>query len=537
MIAVALAFFASLIVAIVAVPVFSKIAKIVGLVDLPDNKRKLHTNAIPLIGGIAVFVATLIAVPCIVLLALSFQESFLNWSRPLSSLMFSEVKQLVVSVRPSDQWELLGLLVGSAIILLVGILDDRFKIRGRQKLLGQFIAVTVLILFNYHFKEITFAGFTIKFDVFSVIFVYAWVLAAINSVNLLDGADGIAATIGIVMSISLGIMSVSLGQTLNAMILFGFAGALLGFLKFNFPPAKVYLGDAGSMLIGFVLSAMAIRSTSKQTSAFAFAAPLALLSIPFIDTAAAIIRRRLTGRSIFEVDRGHLHHSLMKHGYSPTVCLLWVLVLSLTTAAGGVLSLVNQQSIYALISIALVIMVMVGNRIFGNAELKLVTRKASGLLQTMIDNSPEGESAKVRQSIVHVQGNRNWDHVWQNLSDFADTSGLLELTLDLNAPWIHESFHATRRRQDIARGSNHEWYAQIPLIAGERLYGRVEIVGSGEEELTHHQILHNLSQVMKAIEVDLVTKDQPSTKALQQPETADSIKTNTSSASQPAKAD
>ena len=518
MIAVVLAFFASLITAIVVVPMFSKIGKAVGLVDLPDNKRKLHTNAIPLIGGIAIFASTLIAVTFVTWLSLNFQELFLSWSRPVYSLFFSDLQQLIVSFRPIDKEELLGLLIGSIVILIVGVLDDRFAIRGRQKLLGQFIAATVLIFFDYHFDEVTFAGFTIKFDVFSIVFVYGWVLAAVNSVNLLDGADGIAGTIGIVMSVALGIMAISLGHALNAIILFGFAGALLGFLKFNFPPAKVYLGDAGSMLIGFVLAAMAIRSMSKQTSAFAFFAPLALLSIPFIDTSAAIIRRRLTGRSIFEVDRGHLHHSLMKRGYSPAASILWVMVLSLTTATGGVLSLINQQSIYALVSIAVVIFVMIANRIFGNAELKLVTRKASGLANALINRNPEGDSTNVRQSIVHVQGNRNCDEVWQQLSNFADDSGLLELTLDLNAPWIHESFHATRRRRDILSGGNHEWYAQIPLIAGQRLFGRVEIVGSGEEKLSHHQIVEKLSITTKVIEAGLLAENNSTPNDLAQSE-------------------
>ena len=507
MIAVVLAFFASLIAAFIAVPMFSKIGKTVGLVDLPDNKRKLHTNAIPLIGGVAVFTSTLFAVTFVTWLSINYQALFLKWSSPIDSLIFSDFQQLVVSVRPADKWELFGLLIGSTIILAVGVLDDRFAIRGRQKLLGQFIAATVLIFFNYHFDQVTFAGFTINFDVFSIVFVYGWVLAAVNSVNLLDGADGIAGSIGIVMSVALGVMAISLGHALNAIILFGFAGALLGFLKFNFPPAKVYLGDAGSMLIGFVLAAMAIRGMSKQTSAFAFFAPLALLSIPFIDTTAAIIRRRLTGRSIFEVDRGHLHHSLMKRGYSPIASILWVIALSLTTATGGVLSLINQQSIYALVSIAVVLFVMMANRIFGNAELKLVTRKASGLAQALLNKDSTENATNIRQSIVHVQGSRNWDDVWQQLSDFADHSGLLELTLDLNAPWIHESFHATRRRRDVASGGNHEWYAQIPLIAGERLFGRVEIVGSGEEKLTHHQIVEKLLTTTKVIEAGLLAEN------------------------------
>jgi UDP-GlcNAc:undecaprenyl-phosphate GlcNAc-1-phosphate transferase len=514
MIAVAIAFFASIVAAFIAVPVASMVGKKVGLVDLPDNKRKLHKSAIPLIGGIAVFTSTLVIAPLATWLGLKFQTQFLDWSRPLSASGFGEYAQTVLSIRPIDYWELFGLALGAAIILAVGVLDDRFGIRGRQKLFGQFLAASVLIVFGYHFEKVTFAGFTINFDVFSVLFVYGWVIAAINSVNLLDGADGIAGTIGVVMSVALGIMAIHLGQVLNAIIAFSFAGSLIGFLKFNFPPAKVYLGDAGSMLIGFILSALAIRSMSKQTSAFAFFAPLALLAIPFIDTAAAIIRRRLTGRSIFEVDRGHLHHNLMKRGFSARVSLLWVFLLSLTTAAGGVLSLVNQHSHYAMASIVLVVVVMMANRIFGNAEFKLVTRKANVFAKSIL-KAPDNVPKNVQQSVVHVQGNRDWNQLWQRLSDFADEHGLLELTLDLNAPWIHESFHATRRRKDIPRGSNHEWYTQIPLIAGERLFGRIELIGSGTETLSHHQITKNLLSVTEQIEQHLLANNpQPRPKPI-----------------------
>ena len=128
MIAVVIAFFASLITAIVVVPMFSKIGKAVGLVDLPDNKRKLHTNAIPLIGGIAIFASTLIAVTFVTWLSLNFQELLLDWSRPVLdwsrpvySLVSSNFQQPTISLRPTDQWELLGLLIGSIIILAVGI--------------------------------------------------------------------------------------------------------------------------------------------------------------------------------------------------------------------------------------------------------------------------------------------------------------------------------------------------------------------------------------------------------------------------------
>ena len=130
----------------------------------------------------------------------------------------------------------------------------------------RFIAVTALIVFGYHFDQVTIARVSINFDVFSVLFVYGWVIAAINSVNLLDGADGVAATIGIVMRLALGLMAIYVGLMVDAVICLAMAGALVGFLKFNFPPARVYLGDTGSMLIGFVLAALAIRSCLLYTS-------------------------------------------------------------------------------------------------------------------------------------------------------------------------------------------------------------------------------------------------------------------------------
>ncbi|MEL7498776.1 MAG: MraY family glycosyltransferase [Planctomycetota bacterium] len=498
MLAVLIAFVASLVCALIVIPIASAVARRVGLVDLPDNKRKLHKNAIPLVGGLSVFIAVVATAPLVLYFGYKYQSQLIGLGNDLFSWIPVDFARRVLIFRPEDSWQLSGLLIGSSILLIVGILDDRFGIRGRQKLFGQFVATTVLIIFGYHFDQVDIAGITIKFDVFSVFFVYAWVIAAINSVNLLDGADGIAGTIGIVMSLSLCLMAVYLGQMVNAIIAVSVAGGLAGFMFFNFPPAKVYLGDTGSMLIGFVLSALAIRSTFKQTSAFAFFAPMALLAIPFIDTAAAIIRRRLTGRSIFAVDRGHLHHSLMKHGYSPRVSLLWVSLLCLTTATGGVLSLIYKQSEYAVASIGIVIIVMLVCRIFGVAEFQLVTRKAQGLAKSLIN--PRKEKSNVQQSTVHVQGSRNWNQVWNHLAKFADEHKLLELTLDLNAPWMHESFHATHRRKDMPRGGNHEWYVQLPLIAGGRLFGRIELIGSGQEELSHRELVQRALVVTDEIE-------------------------------------
>ena len=505
MTAVVLAFTVSLCIALFLVPILSVIARRVGLVDHPDDKRKLHKASIPMVGGVALFVAATCSTLLIPQLDSLWRSVFENIDSTVASYTSSRIGSRLtraLSVRPNDVFQLVGLLLGATVLVLVGLADDRFGIRGRQKLAGQFLATTVLILFGYQFDLITVAGFDIEFGIFSVFVIYAWVIASINSVNLLDGADGIAATIGIVMSVAMTVMLVYQGKILDAVVAASIAGGLLGFLRYNFPPAKAYLGDTGSMLIGFLLSALAIRCTFKQSSAYAFFAPIALLAIPFADTLAAIVRRYLTGRSIFAVDRGHLHHSLARRGYGPRVSLLWVAMFCSTTAAGGTMSLIFKQSEYALVSIFLVGCAMVFFRIFGVGELQLVTRRASSAARSFMRVSPS-ERPDLLQSAVHVQGDRSWDAIWNEFCLFADQYSLDKITLDVNAPWLHESFHANRRRADVKGELNHQWFAAIPIISEGKLFGKVEVAASPQAGFTHHQVISELMQVVALVEATL----------------------------------
>lgn len=471
-------FVVATVLALVLVPTLAKLAGPIGLVDMPDNSRKLHATAIPMVGGLATFIAVSLTAAVIY---------FVFWQG--------------LSFRPEDSLELPGLLVGCVILLFVGLADDLWNIRGRQKLIGQIIAVTALILTGFKFDHFQCLGMRIEFGVFAGLVIYAWMLVAINSVNLLDGADGFASTIGIVMSLALGVMAIYQGKMVDAAISMAMAGALAGFLRYNFPPAKAYLGDSGSMLIGFMLGALAIRSSFKQATAYALFAPIALLAIPLIDTSAAIIRRRLTGRSIYTVDRGHLHHRLIKQGYGPRVSLLWVALLCLMTAAGGVLSLVYRHSEYAIASIAIVMFVLLFAKIFGLAEFRLVSNKALSIGRSIMRTSP-GTKTHV-QSSVHVQGNRDWQEVWDQVCQFADEHALNEVTMDLNVPWMHESFHATRRRAGSKKDSSREWYVQLPLVVGNRLFGRIEVLGDKDGKFSHYDVVNDMLKISADIEQSL----------------------------------
>ncbi len=490
MIISAFAFIATFFLALVLVPVCSRwLAAPLGLLDQPDNNRKLHKTAIPLVGGVSIFFAA--SLTCI---AVYF----------LGNTYFAD--QLVF--KPGDASQFLGLLIGSAVLLTVGVVDDSVGLRGRQKLIGQVIAIGILIAFGFDFERMKLLDTTISFGDVSFIIVVVWCLAVTNSVNLLDGADGFAATIGIVMSVALGIMALfhPNGRMFDAVIVLALAGGLLGFLRYNFPPAKVFLGDAGSMLIGFVLAAISIRCALKQHTSYAFFAPLALLAIPFLDTTAAIIRRKLTGRSIYAVDRGHLHHSLMKRGFGPRLSLLWVGLLCATTAAGGTIAFVSQQPEYAIVSVVIVVLVMISGRLFGVAEVELVSNKAVAIGKSFVRGNKKRPDDRFNQSTVQLQGHRNWREIWDELCEFSDDHELNEIVFDINLPWLHESFHAKRRKTDVPQVENDEWYSQVPFIVDGKIFGRVELLASKGCRFSHHDILSNLMKLVADIEPRLKQK-------------------------------
>jgi UDP-GlcNAc:undecaprenyl-phosphate GlcNAc-1-phosphate transferase len=476
-----LSFLTAAVLALALLPLFAQGARRVGLVDKPDNTRKLHKSAIPLVGGLTVFVSGIIAI--------------------VVALVFGKVE-----LGGDDPRELLGLLAASTVLVIVGVLDDRFNLRGRQKLFGQIIAVTLLILTGYQFTEFVLI-YPIRFGIFSVLVIYAWCLVAINAMNLLDGADGFASTIGIVSSLAMGILAVFQGKYVDATICLALAGGLLGFLRYNFPPAKAYLGDTGSMLIGLVLAAVAIRSSFKQAALYSVAAPVAMLAIPFIDTTAAIIRRRFTGRSIYHEDRGHMHHVMAKRGLGPVTSLVWVALLCATTAIGGVLAIVMRQSEYAIISIALVLIVMVTARIFGRAESELLFRKLSSIAKSFLSISNR-EEQRVVETAVQIQGQRAWEDSWLRLVDFASDHELNQITLDVNAPWMHEAYHADWKKSGVRTSPSQQWQVELPLIVANRILGRVNVKADRTNRIPHHDVVLNLMKLTGDIENSILDAEQ-----------------------------
>lgn len=441
-------------------PFVRELARRLGIVDHPDKHRKLHERSIPLGGGVAVAGAVGLAV--------------------LAVLFFGGRLQQVIL---RESFFIIGFSLAVLAICLVGLADDRFGLRGRQKLTGQIVAASLVVASGLIIQDIQIFSWEIQLGLLAAPFTIFWVLGAINALNLLDGVDGLATSVGIVLSFGLAIIAFMNGHQADAMLALAVAGALLGFLCYNFPPASIFLGDAGSMLIGLVLGVLAIRSSLKGPATIAMAAPTAIWAIPIFDVSMAILRRKLTGRSVYTTDRGHLHHTLMRRGYSNVKTLAFVGMLCCVTAVGALLSVYKQSEILAVASVAIVVCTLVLCRMFGHHECLLLLRRLKGFLLSFV---PVHRQTSTPSAPVcsRLQGSHSWDELWGTLTRLADKYDLSAVQLNVNLPAIQEEYHATWRRKSTPH-ENELCRTDIPLIAHNATIGRLRITGSCNNGSAH----------------------------------------------------
>jgi UDP-GlcNAc:undecaprenyl-phosphate GlcNAc-1-phosphate transferase len=433
------------------VPLLRLVALRVGLVDRPDGRRKLQTRAVPKAGGLAVLCATV-----------------------LTLALIAAFRPEVVAALSGDArfW---SLFVAASFIGLVGLADDFRGLRGRHKLVGQLIAVSILIFpGGLYVGSVRLFGLEVELGALGLAFTAFWLLGCINALNLIDGMDGLLGIVAAIVCLTLAVVGALTGKWLVAVVAATMAGSLLGFLVFNLPPARVYLGDCGSMVIGLVVGAISIESSFKGPTAAALAAPAALLIIPILDTGAALVRRVLTGRSIYTTDRGHVHHCLLRRGMSRGAVLAVVGGLSLVAAGGGVLSYVFGTDQFALVGAAAVTATLLLTRWFGTGEVRLLIERGRAVLAAF----QHGQTADRSHALeVHLQGNAAWNEVWLRLTEAAEGLRLRALRMDVNLPAIHEGYHARWQRFGAAGEADRCWRAEVPLFMGEQVIGRLTAVG------------------------------------------------------------
>jgi UDP-GlcNAc:undecaprenyl-phosphate GlcNAc-1-phosphate transferase len=474
-------FIASAIVCVAVTPIVRSLALRYGLVDVPDGRRKLHARPIPVAGGVAVLITAVVVLTALFV-----------FRGPLTSVLRADTWEhfwLAVSIRP----ELVGLAVSAAILAFLGVVDDLVGMNGKTKFFGQLMAVGVVMSSGVIVRRLSFFGEAYELDYWAIPITAFWLLGAINSLNLIDGLDGLLGSVGCIVCASFAAMAYLNGQYQAAFIATALAGALFGFLFFNFPPATIFLGDCGSMLVGLVVGVLGIQCSLKGAATVSLAAPVALLVIPIFDTSAAIIRRKLTGRSIFTTDRAHLHHRLLDSGLSNRLVLLIVGGLCAIASAGALASMALQNEMIALLSVLVIVSLLVVTRLFGHAEFLLIKERVLDFWNHL---RQEGAPGKVHQHAVQLQGSANWSEMWNTVTAAAEEMQFKSVCLDVNAPSLRAGYHARWGRVDSDAETYGYWKTDVPLLVNGQVVGRMEIVGLRGSET----IRDPLSQVAKLVE-------------------------------------
>ena len=290
----AVAFILSIICGTILTPLVRRFAHRIGALDHAWSSRKIHSRPIPRLGGVAIVVA--FYVPLVGLL-----------------LFHSEVGRLFVAERNN----VIGLFVGGLAIALLGVYDDLRGAGAGRKFLVQFAVAGFMYWLGYRIDSLANPfGTELQLGWASLPFTLFWIVGVINALNLIDGLDGLAGGVALVAVLTTFLISLQRAHPLMMLFSGALAGAIMGFLFYNFNPATIFMGDTGSMFLGFVLATSAIQTNQKSSTAVAVLIPGIALGLPIMDTLLAMGRRALRGRSMFQADREHIHHWLLARGLS-----------------------------------------------------------------------------------------------------------------------------------------------------------------------------------------------------------------------------
>lgn len=324
------AFSFSFILNLIIIPILLKLAHKFEWYDEIDT-RKIHVGKIPRIGGIGIALSFFI--PVFFIPFLSSQPIAIFWS----------------------------FFIGALIINLVGILDDFTNLRPIYKLVGQ-IAASLIVIFSGHFFTsfyIPIFNITIESVFLGQIVTFIWIIGITNAINLIDGMDGFSSSITAIISLGMGIAAVLSASYLHAYILFILFGSISGFFIYNFPPAKLFMGDSGSLFIGFILACMPFYAFQGGFSSFSLILGISFLLIPIYDTLSAIIRRKIKGVPFHLPDMDHLHHKLLALGLSERLIILVTGSITILTSGSALLFVIYKSNIFIYVQLFLWVSVVI----------------------------------------------------------------------------------------------------------------------------------------------------------------------------------
>lgn len=323
------------------IPVIRQIAFHVGALDIP-NARKVHTKPIPRLGGLGIYAGFLLGY-----MLYGFQSIQMN-----------------------------AILIGSIIIVITGIIDDIKPIPARYKFLGQLVAAFIIPVYGgMVLRDVSFFGLYLNFGVLSYPLTIFFILGVINCINLIDGLDGLAGGIASIYFITIGIISIFFMNSsgLDALLTFIMLGSTLGFLFHNFNPASIFMGDSGSMFLGYIIAVIALLGY-KNITFTSFIVPIFLLAIPIMDTLFAILRRVINHKPISEPDKNHLHHQFLKQNFSQKRTVLIIYAIDLLFAAASIVYLLGNRYfgmvVYGILFIIVLLLILKTDIIFERSKRK-----------------------------------------------------------------------------------------------------------------------------------------------------------------------
>jgi UDP-GlcNAc:undecaprenyl-phosphate GlcNAc-1-phosphate transferase len=291
--------------ALIFTPLARLLAQRIGAVDHPDGGRKLQRQPVALLGGVAVLGGLGLTVAVAVML---------GWLHD-SGTSIAQVSS------------------GLALLCAVGVYDDLHNLRAKWKLFAQIATAIPILIAGCEISGVKFLGFEMELGAASFLIGMAWLVACTNAVNLIDGMDGLCSTVALCVAAGVVVLGCGSGATHTVVCAAALSGSLAGFLFYNRPPATIYLGDAGSMVVGMTLAMLTMQVARDSNGMTHPAIMVSLMAVPLGDVLLAMIRRRLSGKSIWHPDRGHIHHRLLDHGLRVPQALAVVASICLITTA------------------------------------------------------------------------------------------------------------------------------------------------------------------------------------------------------------
>lgn len=359
-------------------PLVKILAQKMGVMDIPKDERRMHHHPIPRMGGLAIFIAFFLSV-------LAFTKGI---DRSLQSI-----------------------LLGAVVIVILGVFDDKLALNALFKLIVQIAAACIVVFYgNCRIERITnpFGRNLYSYwdlGVLSYVITIIWIVAITNAVNFIDGLDGLACGVSCISAVNLLVIALLVSDNNVAIVMAAMAGACLGFVPYNFNPAKIFMGDTGSTFLGFVLASMSIQGLFKAYTVISFAVPFLILGLPIFDICFSIIRRVASGKNPMQADRGHFHHRLIDMGFSQkqSVAIAYVLTGILGLAA---VLLTVSGSMRALIMLGAVVVVgAIGFKVIFSG--KVPHRKHHTAAGHQTSAAPEEAQAQSEEPATGAQGGPN----------------------------------------------------------------------------------------------------------------------------------